>query len=100
MRDYSQDCEQGAVFAALGGEDKVRATPQVCIEIGAWHFETFSNSRALIECGWKAVLIEPSPAPMIGLLDAYGENPNVTLINAAVALTENLIPLHITDDAV
>ena len=70
------------------------------MEIGAWNAKTFSNSRALIECGWKAILVEPSPGPMLGLLEEYGNNPNVTLIQAAIGLHENLVSMHITDDAV
>jgi hypothetical protein len=43
------------------------------LEIGAWHPTDKSNSRALIERGWSATLIEPSPGPMLNLMRACVE---------------------------
>lgn len=100
MKDYSQDREQLAILEALGGEEGARVNGGTVVELGAWNATTFSNSRALIECGWKAILVEPSPNPMLGLLTEYGNNPNVTLIQAAIGLHDNLVRMHITDDAV
>lgn len=101
MTEYSQDREQTAIFEALRGEDAIRdSTQETVIEIGSWHPFTFSNSRALIECGWKAILVEPSPGPMASLLDEYGNNDRVKLIQAAIGMHENLVQMHITDDAV
>lgn len=72
------------------------------LEIGAYHPTTFSNSRALIEKGWQAVLIEPSPYAMQSLLEEYGHaEPLVTLIQAAVTVEAvALVPLAVTRDAV
>lgn len=64
------------------------------LDVGAWSPTCLSNSRALIELGWSAVLVEPSPKPFVGLLDAYGGNPNVTLVNVAVAETAGLHAWH------
>jgi FkbM family methyltransferase len=100
MTDHSQYGEQLAVFDALGGEEEVRANPDKIMEIGAWNAKTFSNSRALIECGWKAVMVEPSPGPMQGLLDEYGDNPSITLVQGAIGFDDHFIRMHITDDAV
>jgi FkbM family methyltransferase len=69
------------------------------LDIGAWHPTRFSNTRALYELGWSGVMIEPSPQPMLNLLDVYGFDERVTLIQAAVSLECGLVPLHITDDA-
>jgi FkbM family methyltransferase len=66
------------------------APPGRLLDIGAYAVEALSNSRALIERGWHAVLVEPSPKPFCGLLDAYGGNPNVTLVNVAIAETAGL----------
>lgn len=96
LKDYSQYGEQTAIHTALAGHPIGRF-----LDIGAWAPETFSNVRALYEIGWSGVCVEPSPGPMLGLLEAYGEEPRVTLIQAAMALESNrLIKLHVTDDAV
>lgn len=72
------------------------------LEIGAWHPEQFSNSRAFIEAGWGAVLIEPSPGPLKALIKAYDASDKVQIISAAVVLPNGprLIAMHVTDDAV
>lgn len=54
------------------------------LEVGAWNPITFSMSRALIEKGWSAVLVEPSPGPFLGFVKEYKDNPNITLVNALV----------------
>jgi FkbM family methyltransferase len=68
--------------------------PGRLLDVGAWAPCALSNSRALIELGWHAVLVEPSPKPFCGLLDAYGGNPAVQLVNAAVADTAGLKTWH------
>lgn len=70
------------------------------LDIGAWNAKDLSNSRALIEAGWEAVLIEPSPGPVRGLVQEYGKNVDVQVLCAAVATEPGLIELDITDDAV
>jgi hypothetical protein len=117
MIDYSQSGEQAAILAGLGyaqmgehlggepslGDYTYEALPneeRLIWDIGAWDPKTFSNSRALIELGWKAVLFEPSPSPMLAQLVEYGYNERVTLVQAPVALQLGLMPLWITDDAV
>ena len=95
MNDYSQFGEQAAILAALTQFKTGR-----WLDIGAWHPCEFSNTRALYELGWHGVAIEPSPGPMLNLLDAYGDDPNVKLIQAAVGLEPGFVELHVTDDAV
>lgn len=72
------------------------------LEIGAWDPECFSNSRLLIEQGWKAVLVEPSPIPLSRLVTHYGgEESKVTVIQAAVTIED--LPVHrfkLSDDSV
>lgn len=95
MTDYSQFEEQPAILAAFKGKPAGRF-----LDIGAWSATTFSNVRALFELGWSGVCIEPSPRPMLDLLAEYGDEPRVTLIQAAVSLEAGIISLHITDDGV
>lgn len=77
-KNYSQNDEQTHILRALEG------TTGRLLDIGAYAPEAFSNNRALIENGWKAVLVEPSPGPFQLLMTAYRDNPNVTLVNVAV----------------
>jgi FkbM family methyltransferase len=67
------------------------------LDIGAWWPTNLSNSRALIEKGWHAVLVEPSPGPMRVLLGEYGKNDKITLLQAAVTAHGKRITMQVTD---
>lgn len=96
MTSYSQYGEDIKI-AELLREVKVGRL----LDIGAWDPKIFSNSRALIEAGWEAILIEPSPVPLRALVAAYQGNEQVTVIGAAVVADERpLIRLRLSDDAV
>lgn len=70
------------------------------LDIGAWHHQQFSNTRALYDLGWTGVVVEPSPGPVRGLVQEYGEQSGMAVICAAVTQEPGMIPLQITDDAV
>jgi FkbM family methyltransferase len=91
---YSQRDEQRHILAALGD------TTGRLLEIGSYHPTVFSNSRALIERGWGAVMIEPSPECFLTLLKEYGKNERIDLICAAVGIERGLARLYATADAV
>jgi FkbM family methyltransferase len=79
MTKYSQNREEEVIM------DKVRHLPTGTVfDIGAHDGKTNSNSLALIERGWSAYLIEPSPSAFLKLLERHAANPKVTLLNAAV----------------
>jgi hypothetical protein len=67
------------------------------LDIGAWWPTNLSNSRALIEKGWSAVLVEPSPGPMRVLLEEYGGNDKITLLQAAITAHGKRITMQVTD---
>ena len=67
------------------------------LDIGAWWPTNLSNSRALLERGYEAVLVEPSPGPMRVLLSEYGTNEKVTLLQAAVTGHGKPITMQVTD---
>ncbi len=98
MKDYSQYGEQAAILQRFLGREYDPGGR--FLDIGAWNAKTFSNTRALYELGWSGVLIEPSPGPMLGLLEAYGSDDRITLIQAAVDTTDGMIRMSVTDDAV
>ena len=70
------------------------------LDIGAWDPITFSNSRALIERGWGAVLIEPSPVPLNNLVKEYGAQDRVKIVSACVGIERGWANLRVTEDAV
>lgn len=77
------------------------SVPGRVLDIGAWDPKCFSNSRALIEAGWEAVLIEPSPGPLRALVAEYSQyHPRVSVVGASVAIETHPLTLAITDDAV
>lgn len=79
---YSQNDEQAILAGLLSHVSKGHL-----LDIGAYVPDTFSNSRSLIDDGWSAVLVEPSPVPFTALLRHYGGNPKVQLVNVAVSPT-------------
>jgi FkbM family methyltransferase len=72
----------------------------IVLDIGAYNPVTFSNSRALINKGWSAVLVEPSPRCFSTIMRFYKDVPNVTLINAFVSDIYGLIQFHDSEGAV
>ena len=58
------------------------------VEIGAFDGKTNSNSLLLIEHGWNAVLVEPSPAAFDKILKLHRKNEKVHLFNVAVIHSE------------
>lgn len=91
---HSQYDEERYFLEAVAGIKFGRA-----LDLGAWNATEFSNSRALIEAGWEAVLVEPSPEPFLGLVKAYGYHPKVRLLNAAIG-DGGFLEMHATADAV
>ncbi len=92
---YSQRLEEIHILEAC--KDAPR---RMLLDIGAFHPTVFSNSRALIEQGWGAVLVEPSPKPVRNLVKVYGDSPTVHVLCAAVGLEPSIVTMQITDDAV
>jgi FkbM family methyltransferase len=76
--DYSQH-GQALILQQLITAD----TPRVVVDIGAHDGITGSNSRALVEQGWRAILVEPLPAVFAQLKENCRAIPNVTLFQAA-----------------
>jgi FkbM family methyltransferase len=76
--NYSQNKEQEIIanfFSDFKG---------TLIDIGANDGKTFSNSLALINNGWKAVLIEPSTVAFKKLDELHSDNINVSCYKCAI----------------
>lgn len=77
---YSQNDEQRLIAEAVGG------TVGRFLDIGANDGAYLSNTLALVERGWSGVLVEPNPWTFARLVERHGDNPRLTLVNAAVGL--------------
>lgn len=55
------------------------------LDIGANDGSTFSNSARLIEIGWNATLLEPSPLAFEKLQKYHADNPNVKCLNYGIS---------------
>lgn len=93
---YSQYDEETHILEAF----KHHGLGGAFLDLGAYHPTEKSNTRALFELGWSGVMFEPSPGPMRALLAAYGNEPRITLIQAAVGIEAGLTSMWISEDAV
>lgn len=64
------------------------------LDIGANDGKTFSNSLRLIELGWLAVLVEPSPACVAKLNVLHSGNDNVIIAQVAISHTTGKAIFH------
>lgn len=86
---YSQSDEEKHILDYFGD------TVGRFYDIGAYDGKTFSNTLALLERGWSGVMVEPSPAAMIGLLANTAPHADrVSLVNAAVTVERGLSVFH------
>lgn len=91
---YSQHDEERYILAATADIPAGRF-----LDIGAYSPKTFSNTRALYECGWSGTMVEIAPGPMRSLILEYGNDDRITLIQAAVDAKPGLMAFDISDDA-
>lgn len=98
VKDYSQNGEQKVILEYFGAYCKT------VLDIGANDGATFSNSRALIESGSSAVLVEPSPGAFAKLCHnshvlshKLGNQPTlqqIILICAAITPTDGPVDFY------
>jgi len=67
------------------------------LDIGANNGKTFSNSLALIERGWGADLVEPSPYAFELLKKLHDGNDKVSCHNLAIGLYTEEVTLHMNE---
>lgn len=85
---YSQGQEEQYILSHFGD---FKGT---LLDIGANDGKTFSNSLALIERGWKAVLVEPSPVAYEKLYELHNDNLNVECFEVAIGEENGKALLH------
>lgn len=76
---YSQNDEQKHILDYFKGVNN-----GLFIEIGAYHPFQFSNTRCLVELGWKGVYVEPSPICAEHFKKEYLDNKNIVLVEKAI----------------
>lgn len=86
---YSQNDEERILLENIGGINN-----GVILDIGAGDGRSLSNSLALIERGWSAVLVEPSVSAFTKLLDLHAKNERVKLVNAAIGTDTRLVKFY------
>ena len=64
------------------------------LDVGANDGKTFSNSLRLIEMGWSAVLIEPSPKAFAKLRELHKHHTHVHCVNIAIGDMNGNTVLH------
>jgi hypothetical protein len=94
---YDEDQAIAAHFARWHMEHEITKR---FLDIGAWDPICFSNTRALFERGWSGVMIEPSPTAMLSLLKEYGNEPRITIVQAAASVENVPQRMWMTADAV
>jgi FkbM family methyltransferase len=98
---YSQRDEERYILDAFTDSEWWAPDRPSVLDIGAWDAKEFSNSRALIERGSSAVLVEPSPRPLENLLREYGTTANVQIVAACVGVsTDRWAELSVSADGV
>lgn len=82
---YSQSDEEAVILSLFKDTPTGRL-----LDIGAYDGRTFSNSLALIEKGWSAVLVEPDPISLGALLKLHASNPLVKIVGALIGTNPGL----------
>lgn len=88
---YSQNNEEQVIL------DYFKDFSGSLLDIGANDGVTFSNSLALIERGWYASLVEPSPSAFSKLSQLHSDNPKVKVYQFAIGATTEDVVLHVND---
>ncbi len=93
MVDYSQ-YEQALILRQLITPD----TPKVLVDIGAHDGICGSNSRELLEQGWRGLLVEPMPAVFARLAENSRGLRHVSVVNAACGDRDGIASIRIGKD--
>jgi FkbM family methyltransferase len=86
---YSQNDEEKVILEYFADFPEGRF-----LDIGAYDGVTLSNTRALARAGWTGVLVEPSPFAFVSLAQLYKDQPDITLVNAAITLKHQFQLIH------
>lgn len=88
---YAQNNEDELILNYFQGK------PGTILDIGANDGVTFSNSKLLIEYGWKAVLVEPADWAFEKLNELHKDNENVQLLKYGIGDTTGKYHFWVSD---
>jgi FkbM family methyltransferase len=91
MRFYSQHEEDRLLWDFFCGQ-----VTGICVEVGGFDGETFSNTLAFEEHGWKTIIVEPMPSYSLKISQ---RRPSARLFCCAAGSEEKLIKLKIAHGA-
>ena len=89
-KDYSQFGEQKILLDYFSSHTP---THNIIVDVGAYS-SFISNSMGLLSCGWKGLLIEPTPT-QIPILERDFFGKNVKIINVGVSDKEDEMDFYI-----
>lgn len=89
--DFSQQGEQAVITGYF------RNNILSFLDIGAYNGIWCSNTHALALQGWSGTCIEANPAIFVNLMDNYKDFAKISLVNAAIALNEEITQFHMAD---
>ncbi len=78
---YSQSGEQGIILRIF---DVLKINGGLCCEFGAWDGIYLSNTRALMERGWRGLMIEPDPSRFADLCKTYPAGSRAVCVQSFV----------------
>ena len=78
---YSQNNEEPVLLDFFGAK-----ADGMLLEIGAFHPTRLSNTRALLERGWRGVLCDMSPFSLGQLVRAYEGNERVGVVGGVITV--------------
>ncbi|MGI9215138.1 MAG: FkbM family methyltransferase [Gammaproteobacteria bacterium] len=88
---YTQNNEEGLILNYFSNRNQSELT---VLDIGANDGKTFSNSLKVIEMGWNAVLIEPTPKALALLASLHSFKKNVMCFPIAITNQNGMFQLQ------
>ena len=86
---YSQNGEDGIISEVLCRIGKLNTSDLSVVEFGAWDGRHLSNTFSLVEQGASALFIEGDAEKFTDLLETQRKFPNITPVQAFVAMDGN-----------
>lgn len=90
---YSQKDEERHIVQYFRGR-----APGRFLDFGAFDPFIFSNTRRLVELGWKGVYVEPSVNQFQAFVREYGHDPEMVLVNQAVTRHDGEVRFYNCND--
>jgi len=91
---YAQNSEDEIIHEYFWSDVQKKMTQFNLLSLGENDGKTYSNALSLIEFGWKAVLVEPSPTAFTKLCKLHAKREGVYCYEKAVGSFNGKVILH------